>query len=169
MDHTAPIAGGVSCLECHDEAGHAVERPLRPSRMQVCLRCHDGRMAASACEVCHVGDVGNQAVFNRVYRKAVLPQLTCGGCHDETTCDNCHGLRMPHSQEFIDGDHARDAGFDKKVLCWRCHPETDCGKCHSDWNAHGADFKQSHKSKPRDSACYGCHDDHEGSFCDRCH
>jgi len=169
MDHAAPVTAGVACSECHPETGHAVKLPSRPSRMQVCLRCHDDVSAPSVCESCHVGDIGNQPVFSRIYRKTLLPQPTCGGCHAETSCDSCHGLRMPHSQDFVEGGHARQAGFDLKILCWRCHAQTDCGQCHGNWDAHGPDFAQRHQSKPRDSACYGCHDAHEGPFCDRCH
>lgn len=169
MDHAAPVTAGVTCFECHPDTGHAVDRPSRPSRMQVCLRCHDDLGAPSACETCHVGDIGNQPVFSRIYRQTLLPEPTCGGCHDESSCDACHGLRMPHSKEFLEGEHARQSGFELKVLCWRCHTESDCGQCHGNWDSHGADFVTRHQSKPRDSACYGCHASHEGPFCDRCH
>lgn len=169
MNHAAPVDAGASCADCHFSTGHQVEQPTRPSRMQVCLRCHDDLTASSACEICHVGDIGSQPVYSRVYRKTALPQPTCGGCHDESTCDACHGLRMPHSQKFIQGEHARQSGFDLKVLCWRCHPQGDCMQCHGNWDSHGPDFKRTHQSKPRDSACFGCHDSHTGPFCDRCH
>lgn len=170
MDHRAPIAAGTPCESCHHETAHANER-VQASRMQVCLRCHNGNQASSECATCHIGDPGAHTVSTRIFKQVELAPPTCGGCHNEMTCDACHGLRMPHSAEFLTGDHARQAAFDGRTLCWRCHVEADCtGGCHGSFDAgHGPGFKEAHKQYPWDSGCQTCHKAHEGSFCDRCH
>jgi hypothetical protein len=79
---------------------------------------------------------------------------------------------MPHDQAFVQGGHARHAGFSKKQLCWRCHTKTDCGQCHGDFDlAHsGPSFWFSaHKRLPRDSMCNTCHAKHKGPICGECH
>jgi len=170
MDHSAPVDAGIPCESCHRETGHMIET-AQASRMQVCLRCHDGDGASNECATCHIGDPGAHTVSARIFVQVQLPPPTCGGCHDESTCDACHGLRMPHSVEFLAGDHARPAAFDGRTLCWRCHVEADCtGGCHGSFDAgHGPYFKEDHKRYPWDSQCGTCHKAHEGSFCDRCH
>lgn len=170
MDHSAPIDAGIPCESCHHETGHANKR-VQASRMQVCVRCHDGNKAPNECSTCHIGDPGAHTVSARIFVQVELEPPTCGGCHDESTCDACHGLRMPHSTEFLAGDHARPAAFEGRTLCWRCHVEADCtGGCHGSFDAgHGQYFKESHKQYPWDSQCGTCHKAHEGSFCDRCH
>lgn len=130
VSHSEPIAAGMTCIGCHKEVGH-LAASQQSSGMSLCIRCHDGTEASSECSVCHLGDVADASPDRLVYSRLDLaPVSDCGGCHAQDTCDACHGLRMPHSQSFLDGEHAREAGFDKKVLCWRCHTLTDCGRCH---------------------------------------
>lgn len=130
MSHKEPVEAGAPCVECHMNAGHTPG--AQGVSMNTCLRCHDGRAASADCGECHKKDVAFAAGQRRTFPFVHLPPITdCGGCHDQKTCDACHGLRMPHPQDFIAGEHARYAGFEKKNLCWRCHTLADCGQCHS--------------------------------------
>jgi hypothetical protein len=168
VSHEEILAAGILCTECHD-AGHEVRSP---ERMAICVRCHDGVNASAACETCHLADPATTVAARRpINREVLLPPIEdCGGCHAQDTCDDCHGIRMPHTGEFISGDHAMQAAFDRKeTLCYRCHLPEDCGQCHGDWASHGDNFKQEHKSLVRGSNCNSCHHDHSGSFCARCH
>ncbi len=170
MSHKEPLSAGMTCSDCHADTGHARTGTARGTRMSQCIKCHTGEQAPGDCSVCHVGDPGMSPVFSRMYPQTQLSQPTCGTCHDEKTCDACHGLRMPHNREFIDGDHARFSGFERKNLCWRCHVKTDCYGCHGDFDeAHGQGFRAQHQEYPRDAQCGTCHKHHEGPFCDRCH
>lgn len=171
ISHKEPLDAGYPCESCHEEAGHPSKAPGRASDMQRCLACHDGRVASAECVTCHLGDPGDAPVADRIYQKTELPPPSCGGCHDQTTCDKCHGLRMPHSAAFINGDHAMAAAFDRKPLCWRCHVKADCGGCHQDFEtAHGGpSFKARHKEFEWGLPCNTCHNRHQGSFCARCH
>lgn len=170
MSHQEPLAAGMTCGDCHEHTGHAAVPTSRGTRMSQCITCHNGGAASGECQTCHVGDPGRSPVFPRIYPQTQLPQPTCGTCHDEKSCDACHGIRMPHTVAFVEGDHARVAAFDRKEFCWRCHVETDCYGCHGEFDAgHGSGFKRWHQSFPRDALCATCHKHHEGPFCNRCH
>lgn len=171
MSHREPLAAGIPCASCHDDVGHARAYTGRASVMQRCLVCHDGTTAAAVCATCHVTDPGKAPIAKRLYQKTRLAEPTCGGCHDQASCDRCHGLRMPHSAAFIAGGHAMPAAFDRKPLCYRCHTPGDCGRCHGQFEAaHGGPaFKAEHQKFAWDSPCNTCHPNHEGSFCYRCH
>lgn len=170
VSHAEPLEAGISCDTCHDAVAHARETASRATIMTTCLGCHDGTTAAAECATCHVGDIGASPVFDRIYPTTELPVPTCGGCHSEASCDDCHGIRMPHSVAFVEGEHARDAGFARKKVCWNCHVETECFACHGDFdNSHPEDFFEDHKKMSRQAACDSCHQHHEGPFCNRCH
>jgi hypothetical protein len=117
-----------------------------------------------------------------MFPKTRLAAVTdCGGCHDQTTCDACHGLRLPHSETFVKWQHARYAGFEKKQRCWRCHASRqDCGGCHTDWtqNSHGANWRTIHgQSNLGMNARCSCHwprmpeegRQQAGTYCRVCH
>ncbi|MBN2404162.1 MAG: hypothetical protein JXE06_01125 [Coriobacteriia bacterium] len=170
VSHAEPLEAGMSCDTCHTAVAHEREVASQATIMTQCLTCHEGTKASAECSTCHTGDPGATPVFERIYTSTELPQPTCGGCHSEESCDACHGIRMPHSQAFIEGEHAKDAGFYRKEVCWNCHLKTDCGACHGDFdNSHPGDFFQTHKTLSRESTCNTCHRNHEGPFCDRCH
>lgn len=183
MSHAEPVAAGMTCTGCHGEVAHGADQSQTPS-MSACVRCHDGVAVSSECSLCHIGDVADASSSRLVYAPLDLaPVSDCGGCHAQDTCDACHGLRMPHSQSFLDGEHAREAGFDKKVLCWRCHTLTDCGRCHQTkdralgyWgHGIGPGWKQLHGEgmTVEGYAGCGCHGRspyaRAGHYCKACH
>lgn len=182
MSHVEPVRAGVPCVDCHKNAGHL--DIAQGVSMNTCIMCHDGVNAPAECSACHTKDTAFAARSRRTFSFVHLPPVTdCGGCHDQRTCDACHGLRMPHSQEFLNGEHARQAGFEKKQLCWRCHTYVQCGKCHAvkppgqgawghgtgDWwrNEHGRVTP-----KGAQAGC-GCHGRspyaRAGNYCKACH
>jgi hypothetical protein len=178
ISHARPLAGGMACDDCHEKAGHGGSIAARG--MATCVSCHDGKTASSTCSVCHLGDTSlavRASERGRIFSRFGLGRVyDCGGCHAQTSCDNCHGLRMPHPVRFRRWEHARYAGFEKKQLCWRCHDEPFCGSCHSQpFEGHGPGFRARHAREPRGSFC-ACHwaklpDEAraKGSFCAVCH
>jgi hypothetical protein len=180
ISHERPIAGGMACDDCHEKAGHGGSIAARG--MATCVPCHDGKKASSTCSVCHIGDTS--AAVRASERGRVFPRLQlgpvadCGGCHDQTSCDACHGIRMPHSAAFAKWEHARYAGFEKKQACWRCHTTGDCGGCHKGWSptGHGPEWRAIHGVAGRSSRC-ACHwprlpDEGKaatGTYCRLCH
>lgn len=173
VSHTEPLAAGMTCMECHPSMGHGIASELDPG-MTPCIRCHNGDKAESECGTCHDGDTSSSAALARTYGKSPMrPKAECGGCHDLRPCDACHGLRLPHSREFVTLSHAKYAAFSKKRSCLRCHSlNRDCGKCHKVPFEHHLDpWEKLHADAPRTSTC-GCHQNGALAgkpFCPVCH
>lgn len=182
MSHEEPVQAGVPCTDCHKNAGHSPG--AQGVSMNTCLMCHDGTAAPAMCSTCHTKDTAFAVRQRRTFSFVHLPPVSdCGGCHDQKVCDACHGLRMPHPRSFIDGGHARYAGFEKKNLCWRCHQYTECGKCHlvkrpgeGAWgHGTGTWWRYEHgrvTPKGAQAGC-GCHSRspyaRAGNYCEACH
>lgn len=178
------------CAECHNTVGHGdqVRLATRPD-MRICLSCHDGRQVSAQCATCHVGDVAyaaRRATPRTPAIKVAAPTGTnCRGCHETDTCNECHGVEMPHPPDWMPG-HARPA-FEQPNVCWRCHagpeyhdtgphPYAMCNQCHRFPGPHGssADWRRRHgaaAAKAPDiigrTRCGLCHTNPR--FCDLCH
>lgn len=147
MSHKEPIAAGARCADCHVLKDGVVGK--RTIGMTPCLRCHDGKTAKAGCETCHDGDPAAAITPNTAEGAMAgeqVPNPQCSGCHkDMTTCDQCHGIRMPHSTTFKLYAHARDAAVDiwhgDGNKCVKCHytGHNDCTQagCHSMKPANG--------------------------------
>jgi len=169
MSHAEPLDAGYACADCHRSEAHA--DMAAPVGMSVCLACHDAETASAGCSTCHAKDpsAASGLAADRIYGKATITRTDCEGCHSMGSCDACHGIRMPHSEEFL-RTHPRYSGFDLKEQCFeQCHTQGDCGKCHGLWSNHPPSFKEEHKRLPPESACNTCHSQHEGPICDLCH
>ena len=143
MSHAEPRTAGMGCLVCH-AYNFRQEIGLPDRGMEVCLKCHNNEQASADCTVCHVKhplSVSKGAQWD--YAANLLahtdPQQGCYRCHDPAPCDACHGVRMPHSKEFMAmqprGHPAHSRGIDLAV-CFTCHDgtsnlgATDCYLCH---------------------------------------
>jgi len=169
MSHAEPLEAGYACADCHRSDGHA--DMAAPVGMSVCLACHDAETASAECSTCHAKDTSAASglAADRIYGTATITRTDCEGCHSMESCDACHGIRMPHSEEFL-RTHPRYSGFDLKEQCFeQCHTDADCYKCHGLWSNHPPSFKEEHKRLSPDSACNTCHSQHEGPICDLCH
>ncbi|MHB9002733.1 MAG: NapC/NirT family cytochrome c [Coriobacteriia bacterium] len=168
------------CIDCHSSVGHGPTGSLgdRP-RMSLCLRCHNGNVASSECDVCHVGDVaGANGISILDYPRIELgPVATCRGCHSLAACNECHGLELPHPANFAEGEeHGPLAAFGRRELCNRCHVSTDCAvACHSGASdpsaAHVKTWRTDHarnSSRETQRQCRECHN--KANFrCNMCH
>jgi len=167
---------GVDCARCHVRVGHAPSSGVRQGSMSECLRCHDGTTASAACATCHIDDVGYTALEDRSFGPVRLPKATCGGCHQEETCDACHGLRMPHPEDYADPHlHAAAGAFSgREDLCYRCHTPRDCGACHGtlvlEGGGHALNWRSAHRQysfADGNGYCLACHKTQD--FCRVCH
>jgi len=182
MRHSDVLAIGFACVDCHNTEGHgkAVDRPKYP-KMAQCIACHDGERASAECGVCHNEDVG-VAVRRpqRPYAQTDITREDCRGCHPQDACIACHGLELPHSDEFEKGYHARKALLQPQ-MCSRCHSiQVFCNKCHNfqvsgkdaaTWKREHAlrgDFVAWHSSVDSQKSC-PCHDTGGTQFCAYCH
>lgn len=169
MVHEHVIEAGAPCTVCHNGVAHVREDRFERSVMTECLRCHDDESASAACETCHEGDPGRLPITERIFGLAEMPPVDCEGCHTLDACDDCHGLRMPHPDDFASPySHARLGAFEgRQRLCFRCHVSNDCqAGCHGDLNGHGPGWKRLHATLP-EAYCSGCHD--TDRFCGVCH
>jgi hypothetical protein len=170
MAHEQVIAAGAACDDCHGVQGHD-KAGTRPA-MSSCLRCHDDKTAPATCKTCHrTSTAALLEPSGTTFGKVELPgKPTCGGCHPQTSCDECHGLRMPHPAGYANPKlHARPAAFEGKYkLCYRCHVFADCSECHMAFEAHGNDWRNRHKTYPRTTTwCLPCHNNTQ--MCVLCH
>ncbi|MCE5204299.1 MAG: hypothetical protein LLG24_08845 [Actinomycetia bacterium] len=173
--HAHFFDAGVGCARCHPASGHSETRAVRVGSMSECLKCHSGDKAPTTCDTCHSGDVGAAAVADRSFGKVRLAQPTCGGCHQQKTCDACHGLRMPHPDGYANPRlHARAGAFSgRERLCYRCHAPQDCGQCHGTLTTSGghtpgwATEHATHAFAEGNGYCLACHKTKD--FCRVCH
>jgi hypothetical protein len=98
-----------------------------------------------------------------------LQGQSCALCHEQASCDKCHGIIMPHPADWVK-QHPETAARDQHV-CQQCHRREGCQTCHrgalpgshqaSQWMAqHGAQAKQP------EAQCTLCH---RSDFCLSCH
>jgi hypothetical protein len=166
VSHKEPLSASATCLDCHAIKAGVVA--TYNAGMAPCLRCHDGKQASAKCPTCHDQNAATAArVRATSFASEQIPNITCGGCHDEKKqCDTCHGIRMPHSKEFMAYAHARagavDYWFNGGKMCSRCHTATrnPCTKCHASivGRAHGTGpaLALTHQ-KAHATGCDTCH------------
>ncbi len=108
--------------------------------------------------------------------RVLIDQPDCGGCHDQSSCDSCHGIRMPHTREFRLTGHARpgveDLWFNGGKTCSKCHNETrrPCTGCHQAMPSHGLTWSKYHQGDPRGCSCHARTEHLYGRvICELCH
>jgi len=164
MSHVEPLDVSAPCLDCHTPVDGIVS--VHNAGMDPCLPCHDAKTASSDCDTCH-DKTATAAAWSSsaALAKQQIPNVRCGGCHDEKKeCDTCHGMRMPHTREFMASAHARAGAvnfwYDDGDTCVKCHTDTrrPCTKCHTSLlgKGHLPNQSQVHKSAAED-ACNRCH------------
>jgi hypothetical protein len=183
MEHAQPLEAGAACLDCHAlRDGTGIVNRFTVG-MTTCLRCHDAQKASAECIYCHTRDVAYAMQSRATPKPAVLVSgIDCGGCHEQETCDACHGTRMPHSTEFMGAGHAREAAediwFNGGRMCARCHTDTrrPCTTCHQGtFPSHGSpSFAYEHQlASPNGTGCDHCHGYNQWirgrNFCAICH
>ena len=186
VSHTEPLEAGMRCVDCHQLRQGMVAGGI--GGMSRCVGCHDSVTASATCTDCHFEDVSVAASANRTAVQSTasiqIDVPDCGGCHNLVTqCDPCHyGVRLPHSREFVERGHAREAALDYWTgsgnTCFQCHTATrnPCGDCHQgEFWSHGRDLFFVHRSAaPDGSGCASCHSGTRGvvperNMCLLCH
>lgn len=165
MSHAEPLDAGATCLDCHKIKAGVVS--ARTVGMNPCMRCHDAKTASSECDTCHDKSASAAARARTTdLAKTQIATVSCGGCHNEKRdCDTCHGMRMPHSQRFMAGAHARaaavDAWYNNGRTCRKCHTadRRPCQKCHTKFigKAHPVSMARTHQPVTSSVACNSCH------------
>ena len=133
--------------------------------------------AEAAEEDAHSGEDGDSEHGEEWELDPVDSVFYCYTCHKESFCTNCHGMEMPHPQEFIDSEHpeAVQTQMDKCVFCHQPEETGFCDSCHHgtavEWEYDPADVWQTqHADAVVANGTEGCLDRcHETNFCYDCH
>jgi len=182
VSHTEPLEARALCSDCHEPRPQTGVIDRFTVGMDPCLRCHDNEAVSAECSFCHTKDVGLAVQTSGDFKaKRHTQDIDCGGCHDQRTCDNCHGIRMPHTMQFMGVGHARpaveDLWYNGGRTCSRCHTEQSrpCTKCHNRMPSHGVGYMpQGHQSaNPYNNGCDQCHGRNAWirgrNYCGLCH
>lgn len=161
-----PVRNSVSCSACHVQ----LEKVAPADHNSDAFRKSHGQAANQSganCQQCHMnpgltgqsalGPHGLQPVSltttttvtdNQVPVPKMPPGVLTAGPNVQDACASCHGITMPHPQDFLK-DHAK--GFkDNPDLCASCHGTKDQG------------FNMQFSGNPRtlsttDPTCTSCH------------
>jgi len=140
VSHKEPIEANMSCLRCH-LFSETQEVSFKDMGMAVCIQCHSGERASAECTTCHTkpASARNRGAGqeNQEILITAAPQERCYDCHNPRPCDNCHGLRIPHPENFAGRAHVAERNRLGTARCQKCHHKDSptgimpCTDCHS--------------------------------------
>ncbi|HZX94138.1 MAG TPA: cytochrome c3 family protein [Myxococcales bacterium] len=213
FDHAAHIERvKEDCSQCHTQ----LSQPQKPVPITAghaaCMKCHEHaeHYSDAKCATCHVDlaayaslpaeTVSHQGDFLRRHASvARSAQQTCGSCHEQNFCLDCHAKtamvpietklvdrpdrRFIHRQDFL-GRHFIEARADP-ASCQRCHSTTTCETCHehsrvaagwsttnphpAGWAFPGSAAFHGDAARRDINSCASCHDQGASSNCVSCH
>lgn len=184
IDHVEHAKRNGSCISCHVRTAHALEsRGAAMSLMSQCFTCHgtpEQPDASAECGVCHPADYellpASHAEPEWARGHGDVAQgdpKQCGMCHEQTFCDDCHGIAMPHPDDWASGPdgHGSVAERDQQV-CEGCHgsgPDL-CTMCHhTSYDPMQGTWIDQHPAEVRDEGAAYCTECHPGPYCSYCH
>lgn len=99
--------GASDCGSCHQQSD--------------CLLCHKASPLPS-----HTGD------WRKTHKDAGREnQALCSLCHGSNGgCKACHGVDLPHPDNWVLEGHKAVASFKDDAACFKCHDKSYCGACH---------------------------------------
>lgn len=185
INHVEHARRNGSCVSCHVRTAHPLEGRSNPlTLMSQCFTCHgtaEKPEASPACSLCHPTGYEltptSHLPANEWKQQHSVPGKTdpkqCRMCHQQSFCDDCHGLDMPHPDDWAKGreGHAAFAETNRSV-CTQCHTEKPdmCSMCHHKAydSAIGSWVKQHYIEVETQGAQY-CMECHAPGYCVRCH
>ncbi len=183
--HEAHFGIGVSdCAACHVANTHEKDQINRP-RMTTCYQCHSTRPDAKApgdCSLCHPPELNPEPATHLVANwlperhpdAAKANPFDCASCHEQSFCDSCHGLPLPHAAGFNERPHA-EAFFADPELCETCHPRQplverdECDTCHHPQGPASSTWIGWHPRVVADRGAEACFQCHATATCKTCH
>ena len=182
--HEMHFGKGVSeCAVCHPANTHEPDKINKPT-MSRCFICHglsEEAIAPGSCDTCHppgmrqnpTSHLADDWVPLAHSEAALEDRFECLTCHEQATCDSCHGLEMPHEDFFIEDTHPL-VYFEDPRLCENCHAQpTDrrdfCDTCHHPEGPKDVAWIQYHPTEVRDSGGQTCFECHAVETCAVCH
>jgi cytochrome c-type protein NapC len=184
IDHPEHAARTGSCVACHVYTAHPDAELGKPlSLMTKCYDCHgtaEYPEASDTCETCHPADFDLrppahlEAPWMRDHGFTAMPDPSlCAMCHEQESCDSCHGVEMPHPEGWLDGPVSHGAAVEEDDdVCFRCHTrEPDsCAACHHEgYEPALGPWIEQHYDEARTVGVASCLDCHQPVFCAECH
>jgi nitrate/TMAO reductase-like tetraheme cytochrome c subunit len=184
IDHATHAQENDSCISCHRYVTHPPPGS-DPALvfMEQCFACHGLSASADApgeCDLCHGASFDPDPASHRTPswqedhgRTIDGDRGQCLMCHAEQDCEACHGIEMPHPEEWTDGAtrHSNVSTADRAV-CVRCHEQDPdfCTVCHhEDYSAASGTWVSQHTSVVEERGAAFCVECHEPTFCVGCH
>lgn len=183
--HADHFAQGVSdCSVCHPVNTHEPDKINRPT-MSRCFTCHgltDVAIASGECQLCHPADIPDRPPSHQEANwlatahpeQALDDQFQCLTCHEQQSfCDSCHGLPMPHEEGWENEPHTV-VFFEDPSVCQDCHPRAqatvdDCDRCHHPQVPRGTPWLEAHPSVVKEASAFTCFECHSEVTCSACH
>lgn len=179
FSHLKHLKRDAHCSDCHRDI-----KPSEPNKpypkhgpvpMDVCLECHDGKLAPKNCALCHTRP--QTALPNthggdwlERHPKETKDRQQCLECHGKAFCDLCHKPRKPSSHVADFSIAHSETARGKEDQCLQCHERSFCSSCHlvrKPKSHTERDFMKRHgKLFLSGQNCMMCH---SSSFCDACH
>jgi nitrate/TMAO reductase-like tetraheme cytochrome c subunit len=181
IDHVEHAKQNGSCVSCHVRTAHPAETRGGPlSLMGQCYTCHgadDYPEAATTCVTCHPADYEPRPESHSAAQWARSHGETwtadgdlCTMCHEQTYCDSCHGIAMPHPARWAQ-EHGERATAAPET-CQKCHdggPDL-CSMCHhTSYEPQKGTWVDQHRLEVRDEGSAYCFECHEPRYCSFCH
>ncbi len=132
-------AEGRACVDCHSATAHgsAAVWPRTP-QMSDCMECHSDGDGTAECDTCHDERTESERLGTGPWSVTHGPDWasthgmgepeTCGACHPQDFCSGCHGVDIPHDEDFK-RRHAEQATA-ADARCEECHSQAFCDDCH---------------------------------------
>lgn len=145
-------ATGPTCAKCHSDItrsrvfafGVMFDHGLHVGQHSLpCTTCHlDGSRPQQAghgrlvvgrqnCQQCHTRSRLNSPHPDgwKILHSGAAQQNreVCSTCHQQSFCDNCHGVRIPHADDWP-RKHKQMRGHTD--VCAKCHRASFCDACH---------------------------------------
>ncbi len=182
--HEMHFGKGVSdCSVCHVPDTHMPDRINKPT-MSRCFTCHGTTKTSivqSTCETCHPPGIEQKPTSHLTstwlpggHAKAAREdQFACLTCHQESFCTSCHGLEMPHPEDWATELHAVTY-FDNPATCEQCHPQPPdqhdfCDKCHHPTGPDDVAWRAFHPTAIANRGASNCFQCHSDQTCRTCH
>lgn len=184
IDHREHARRNDSCVSCHIRTAHPL--PTRGSSLTLmtqCYTCHgtpEQPTASGECTACHPEDFDPRPVSHETGKwsqqhgqVSLADTEQCDMCHEQAYCDDCHGLPMPHPENWLDPEQGHAVfSAESTQACAQCHKggANLCTSCHHPAfdSAKGSWLKQ-HPEAPAPGGSAMCVDCHSPLFCSRCH
>jgi hypothetical protein len=183
--HEKHFGIGVSdCAACHVANTHEKDKVNVP-KMTTCYQCHSTRAGAQApgnCTLCHPPNLNPEPKshladnwVSQLHPDAAKENpFDCTSCHEQSFCDSCHGLPLPHPSRFAERTHAVTF-FEDPGLCETCHPRQPltgrgwCDSCHHPQGPDSTTWIDWHPNVVSQRGAETCFQCHATDTCRICH